>query len=723
MRLPDELLFLRRKSLPVILAAEGAECGLACMAMVGRYHGHDLDLNGLRQRFSMSMSGASLRGLMTLADQLGLSPRALRAEMSALGKIRLPAVLHWDLNHFVVLRAVTARTAVIHDPARGRVEYSLDEFSRHFTGVVLEVSPSAAFAPVSARVPVRLSSLWSRLSGLNESLALVLVLSVILQVAAFAMPFQMQLVVDEAIGHNDLDLLTVIGLGFAALTLLQAGVTALRDWTVQLLGNQMVFQMVGNLLRHLIRLPASFFEKRHVGDILSRMSSTKTVQDALTQGVVSALIDGCMALVAGIILFVYAPLLALLVLISVLLVLATTLAYYPVMRARTQEMIMTAAAEQSHVMETIRAATTIKLMGREAERESAWRNLYGKTFNANISLGRFSISLSFLQNAVIGLQTILVVCIGARDILTAQGFSLGMLMAFLSFRQTFTDRALSLVAKGFQFRMLGLHIERLGDIIAQEVETRSEDMAGIALNGSLNVRDVSFRYGTSDPWIFQNLDLDIAPGEFLAITGPSGGGKSTLLKLLLGLQAPEAGHILLDGHLARPDLWRSWRAQIGMVAQDDRLLSGTLADNIAFFDPDMNMERVQMAAIAAQVHNDIARMPMNYLTLVGDMGSNLSGGQRQRVLLARALYRQPKVLILDEGTANLDPATEETIADLVAALPITRIVVAHRPALIQRASRVVCVDGGKLLDVQLAKVPANIVPTDEIGAPAMAANA
>jgi len=700
MKLPNELLFLRRKALPVIQAAEGAECGLACMAMISRYHGHDIDLNSLRQRFPISMSGASLRSLITLADRLGFTTRALKAEMAALSKVKVPAILHWDLNHFVVLRCVTAKSVTIHDPARGKIELDMEEASKHFTGVVLEVSPSATFSPIEAKISVKISSLWSKLSGLSEGLTQVIALSVALQIVAFALPFQMQLVIDQAVGHNDLNLLTVICLGFGVIAILQAAITAMRDWTVQLLGSQMVYQMVGNLLHHLIRLPSSFFEKRHVGDILSRMQSTKAVQDAVTQGVISALIDGVMAIVAGVILFIYAPILALIVLASLVLLLTITFSFYPVMRARTQEAIVTTASEQSYFMEMVRAATTIKLMGREAEREGTWRNLYSKTFNASLSLGRFQISVSFLQSAIISLQTIIVIYLGARAILTAQGFSVGMLMAFLSFRQTFTDRALSLVTKGFQFRMLGLHLERVGDIIAQDIEVNNGVVPPLQVSGAVAAQGISFRYGASDPWIFQGLDIDIKAGEFLAITGASGGGKSTLVKLLLGLQQPEDGQILLDGHRATPELWRAWRSQVGVVAQDDRLLSGTLADNIAFFDPDMNMERVQMAAMAAQIHNDIARMPMNYLTLVGDMGSSLSGGQRQRILLARALYRQPRALILDEGTANLDPETEEAIAQLVAQLPITRIVVAHRPALIQRASRVLSVAGGKIVELR-----------------------
>lgn len=709
---------LSDRKLPVITASEAAECGLACMAMISRFHGHDVDLNGLRQRYALSLQGASLKSLMGIADQLGFSTRALKIELSALGKIHLPAIAHWDLNHFVVLKSVGARSVTIHDPAVGVRKLSRAEFSKHFTGVVLELARAEGFEPIAARTPMKLSLLWSKITGWWSALAGVLVMSLALQIAAFVAPLQMQLVVDQALAQADHDLLTVIALGFGALVVFQASIEALRSWALRVFGHLLSFQITGNLVRHMLRLPADFFEKRHVGDIISRLGSVKPIQEAITQGVVGTVIDGAMACAAAVILFFYSTTLAFIVIAAVLINLGLSLALATQIKQRMEETILAEAKEQTHLIETVRAATTLKLLGREAVREGAWRNLHAETTNASISLGKFQISQTFIQSVVTSLQTVLVIYVAGSAILSGQGFSVGMLFAFLAYRQTFTDRAMALVNQLMEFRFLRLHLDRLSDIVTTPAESGGEATGMLQVEGRIRLKGVSFRYGATDPLVLEDIDLEIEPGDYVAIQGPSGGGKTTLLKLLLGLNHPTDGMIELDGQAATPERFRAWRDKIGVVAQDDRLLSGTIADNIAGFDPDLDMTRVLAAAEAAQVHADIMRAPMQYLTLVGDMGSTLSGGQRQRVLLARALYRNPKILILDEGTANLDEQNEALIADLIDQMTITRIVVAHRPSLLRRARRVFTVSDRKLSPVQPrpgAERLTHVLPADQAG--------
>ena len=696
MRIPHELNFGGRRRLPVVFSAEAAECGLACIVMIARFYGHDVDLNSMRQKFGLSLKGAPLRTVMGFAHDLGFGTRPIRVELEALEKVAKPAILHWGLGHFVVLRSVGRDGITIHDPSIGARTLSFSAASKYFTGVVLEMTPASDFTRIRARTPVRLSALWSRIHGLKRTLLQIFGLSLALQIIAFALPLQVQLVVDEAIGHADRDLLTVLAIAFGLLILIQASIEAVRDWSLQVFGNLLTFQLVANLFRHLIHLPGSYFEKRHMGDILSRIGSTAAIQDILTRGMIAALIDGGMALVAIVILFAYSAKLAWIVVASTAVSFAVAMYIYPAMRARMEEQLLASGKEQSYLMESVQAIITIKLMGREAERESAWRNHYARVVNMSVAVARFQITLASSQTAINGLQTVLILYFGARMIIDAEGFSVGMLVAFLSFRQTFSDRAQALVKQGLEFRLLGLHLDRLGDIVTAVPDAADAVPLRRGFEGRISLRGVSFRYGAGDPFVFQDVDLDIEPGEYVAIVGPSGGGKTTLLKLLLGLNKPSAGEVRLDGHLATPELWRAWRTQIGVVAQDDRLLSGSIADNIAFFDPDLDMNRIYEVASEAQIHDDIMRMPMQYFALVGDMGSSLSGGQRQRILLARALYRRPKLLFLDEGTANLDEATEELISELVSSLPITRVVVAHRPALVRRASRVIMVKDGHL---------------------------
>jgi len=683
------------RKLPVILQTEMTECGLACLAMIARYHGHDIDLNVLRRKHLVSMTGASLKSVISVADGLQLSSRPLRLDMDHLEKLQLPAMLHWDLNHYVVLKSIKGDKAEIVDPGVGLRKMSLSKLSNHFTGIAVEFTPQADFKAVQARIKPRISLLWDKLVGLKRAITQTLVLSVILQAIVLLSPFYLQLVVDAVLPRGDSSLLLALAIGFGGLVILRAVAEAVRGWAILVYGNQMSLQMVGNVFRHLIRLPARYFERRHVGDIISRMGSTVPIQEALTKSVPAVLIDGAMAALMLIVMFLYSPILGGIVLATVIGLILATWFIYPHLRRTQEESIYAKALENSHVIESIRAITTVKMFGREAEREAAWRNLYTDFINANVGYGKWVVARKFFETLLTGLQVVLVVWAAVNLMMPSaenggSGFTLGMLVAFLAYRQYFTDAIVQLLEKGIEFNLLSLHLDRLSDIIFEETDAdQSGDAKLEDLKGAITLDNVSFRYSETDPWVLTDFNLEIAAGEMVTLTGRSGGGKTTLMKLMLGLYDPVKGAVRIDGQDLRQIDRANWRSQIGVVMQDDRLLSGTLADNISFFDPEIDMQRVYKAAAAAQIHDTIAALPMNYQLHIGEMGSVLSGGQRQRVLLARALYQDPSVLFLDEGTANLDIETESAIVAIIKALPITCIIVAHRPAFLEASDRIV----------------------------------
>ena len=677
--------------LPVILQTEVAECGLACVAMIARFHGHDVDLNALRERFLLSSRGTSLKQIIKIAGELQLSPRPLRVELDQLHEVQCPAVLHWDLNHFVVLKRVRGDTAEIIDPGIGLRVMPLSKVSGHFTGIALELTPAADFAPQSDRIRPRLTDLWSRIVGAPQAAAQILGLSVTLLLTVLVAPLLFQLTVDAVLPAGDTQLLLALAAAFAGLAVLRAVVEAARGYAIATFGAQLSRQMVGNVFRHLVRLPVRYFERRHVGDVISRINSTQPIQEALSQSVVGVIIDGAMAALMLVVMFAFSPLLALIVLGSSAVLVAATLLIYPHLRRTQEEAIYARALENSHVIESIRASTTVKLFGREAEREASWANLFSDFVEADLGHRRWQVATQFAQTLVVGLQVVAVVAVAAWMVIQpGSAFTVGMLVAFLIYRQYFSDAVVQLVQKGVEFRLLSLHLDRLADIVFARTERRSDGYAALGtVEGRVTLDSVSFAYAPDEPLVVDGFDLDIAPGEMVTLTGPSGGGKTTLMKLMLGLYAPTAGAVRIDGRdLANIDP-AEWRARVGVVMQDDRLLSGTIADNIAFFDPEIDMKRVVEAAKAAQIHDTIAAIPMNYLAQITDGGNILSGGQRQRLLLARALYQEPDVLFLDEGTANLDAETEAAIVGVIRKLSVTRIIVAHRPAFLDASDRVV----------------------------------
>lgn len=687
--------------------------------MVIRHHGQALDLFELRQRFGSSLKGQTLKGLIHQATVAGLSARPLKLTLSELNELTLPCVLHWDLNHFVVLSKVGRGSVTVLDPAVGERKLGLDEVSQHFTGVALELTPTADFKSQAPAPRVSLGALTGKVTGLWHSLAQIFAVAVVLELFAIAAPLMQQMVVDEVLTAGDRDLLTVLALGFGLLLVVQTVIGLARSWMVIVLGQTLSLQWASNVFAHLVKLPVAFFERRHLGDITSRFGAVQAIQRTLTTAVIEAVLDGLMAIAALVMMLIYAPSLAAVTTGAVVIYGLLRWVSYRPFRDAAAERLVVAAKENSHFLETLRAMTPLKLFGREEERRARWQNLLVEVQNRDVRTAKMTMGFGTANAFIFGLENLLVLWLGAKLIMNGManggassgaGMTIGMLFAFLSYKTQFATRVSALINYAVDLKMLGLHAERLADICLEPPEKDNvpeNDLAHLA--PSIELRGVSFRYGEGEPWILKDANFKIEAGESVAVVGPSGAGKTTLLKIALGLLKPNEGEVLYGGQKVDHLGIQNFRRQIGTVMQEDVLLTGSLADNISFFDVQPDRERVQFCALMAQLHEDISRMPMGYETLVGDLGSGLSGGQKQRLLLARALYKQPRILALDEATSHLDLNNERAVTAAIAHIPLTRLIIAHRPETIAGAQRVVQLvptpAGGQVMELARA-VPA-----------------
>jgi ATP-binding cassette subfamily B protein RaxB len=682
--------------LPLLLQTEAAECGLACVGMVASYHGLKTDLPTMRQRFALSLKGASMADLLRLAEELQLNPRAMRAEMEHLDQLELPCILHWDMNHFVVLAKVRRGRAVIHDPARGIRTMPLAELSRHFTGVVLELTPRTDFRPRTERQRVSLRQLLGRVTGLKRSLGQIFVLALALEIFMLLSPFFLQWVVDGALVSADRDLLVTLGIGFTLLVLIQVGTAAIRSWAVLHLSSSLNLQWLGNVFAHLMRLPVAWFERRHAGDVMSRFGAVRQIQQTLTTSFIEAVLDGLLVVVTLAMMFVYSAMLSAIAVAAVLGYAALRALFFRPLREATEEAIVHDAKSATHFLESLRGVQSIKLFNRQAQRHSHFMNLVVDALNAQVATRRLEVLFTTGHRLVFGLGRVAVIWAGATLVLD-QKFSVGMLFAFLAYMEQFAQRVSGLIDKSVELRMLKLQGERLADIVLASPESTEPSPARVRdVAPRIELRGIDFAYSDAEPRVLRNLHLAVEPGESLAIVGPSGCGKTTLLKVMLGVHAPQAGAVFIGGIPLEQLGLRAWRDMIGTVMQDDPLFAGTIADNIAFFDPEADPAWIERCARVAAVHADIEAMPMGYSTLIGDMGAHLSGGQKQRILLARALYKRPKILFLDEATSALDVEREREVNQAIRALDLTRIIVAHRPETIASATRVVVLGDGRV---------------------------
>ncbi len=680
----------------VIVQSEPADSGLAALAMVAGAHGLPLGLPELRHRFPSSLRGGGLGRLIAIGHELGFSVRPLHLALADAGNVQLPCILRWDVDHFVVLERVQGNRLTLLDPAVGKRRLSLGEASAHFAGEALELAPGADFRSRRPAAPwVGLRRLTGPVSGVRPALLQLLVLSSVLQVFVLLAPLLLQWVVDQVLVAADRDLLTVLGVGFGLVLALQVGIGMLRGMAVVHLSSRLGLQWAGNVFAQLLKLPLDFFEKRSLGDITSRLCSLRAIQQTGGSSFIEAVIDGVTAVLTLGLMLAYSPGLALLSVAVVFLYSGVRVLAWRPWRDGSERRLLAEARQQTHLLESLRGIRSLKLAGEEPQRCSSYDNLRVDTANQETRLARLGLGFAGTRQLLFGVERIAVVWIGATLALDGR-LSVGMLIAYLAYKDQFTLRAGELIDRGVEFSLLRLHGERLADIMLAEPEPqRPGPQAPQDLR--IEVENLCFRYADGEPWVVEGCSFSIASGESVALVGASGCGKTTLLKLLLGVLTPTAGSIRIGGqelHALGP---RNVRRLIGAVMQDDQLFAGSIADNISFFDPEADPARIEAAARLAAVHEEIVAMTMGYHGLIGDMGSALSGGHRQRIILARALYRQPRLLYLDEATSHLDMLAEQRVNDAVRGLCLTRLIIAHRPETVASADRVLRMVAGRVL--------------------------
>ncbi|WP_058912475.1 peptidase domain-containing ABC transporter [Entomohabitans teleogrylli] len=685
-----KLNFSLRKKTPVILQSEASECGIASLSMICGYYGMEIDLFNFRQRFGHSSQGATLLELSKIAEQANLKNRALSLDLDEIRQLKLPCILHWGMNHYVVLVAVKRSSFVVHDPALGKRIVGVQEMSNYFTGVALELWPDSNFQQEKAKSRLRLLDLMKNIVGLKSALIKIFALSVVIETINLLMPIGTQLVTDHVIIAHDHSLLAVICIGLVVFTLFRTFVSMLRAWTSLTLNTLTDIQWKTTLFDHLMSLPLTFFEKRHLGDIQSRFSSLDIIRSTFTNSIVTGVIDIIMTIGLLIMMTLYGGWLIWVVIGFTLCYALMRFGTYRFYRRIAEEQVIKSARSSSHFMESLYGISTIKALNLKERRSQNWLNINIEACNAGIKQTRFDMLFGGINTFISSIDQVVILWLGAVMVIE-NNMTLGMFMAFNAYRGQFSQRASSLIDLVMQLRMLSLHNERLSEIVFSEPETEQpsrrifEENKGV----SLEVKDLSYQYDPFSRPIFSGLNLVIQPGESVALVGPSGIGKTTLLKVMCGLLVPSEGHVLVDGLDVSKIGLNNYRYSTACVLQEDRLFSGSISDNICSFEDNPDQNRIIACSRYCNIHDEIMRMPMAYESIVGELGLGISGGQKQRILIARALYRQPSILFMDEATSHLDLANESFINQSISGLKITRIIVAHRPSTIASADRII----------------------------------
>lgn len=693
----------RRVRVPVILQLNAVECGAACLAMILSHYGRKTSLSECRDSCGIGRDGVTALTIAREARSFGLRVKAFSVQdLKNLAQIPLPAILHWEFNHFVVLEHWSPQRVDIVDPAMGRRRLNSAEFARSFTGVALTFEPGVGFERRSSatRLPWRrYFGTMVHLPSVVRILTIVLFASLVLQVFGLALPLLTQFLVDHVLRFNQTDVLAILALGMGAVVLAQTLTYFVRGNLLIWLQSRLDTQLMHGFFEHLLSLPFTFFQQRSTGDLMMRLSSNMIIRETLTNQSLALLLDGGLVLIYLLILLVQAPIFGLITLaIGVLQALVISYTRNET-SSLLQKHLVAQSAEQSYLTEALVGIATVKASGAEDRAFDHWTDLFTEQLNLSLQRNRLALRIETLLMALRIAAPLILLWVGTQYVLAGQ-MSLGTMLALNALATTFLGPLASLIANSQRFQLVGAQLERIADVLEASAEqtTQSAMYGNEHIQGHIVLRNVSFRYDANAPLVLNDISVTIEPGQKVAIVGRSGSGKSTLSKLLLGLYEPTQGEILYDGNPLQQFNYRHLRSQFGVVLQEPFLFSGSIRQNLTINHPQLSFEEVVAATQLAAVHEDILRMPMGYETRIAEGGSGLSGGQRQRLALARAVAHKPAILLLDETTSHLDVVTEEQVEVNLNSLHCTRIVIAHRLSTIRDADLILVLEQGRIVE-------------------------
>ncbi|MFW5763245.1 MAG: ABC transporter transmembrane domain-containing protein [Coleofasciculus sp.] len=686
---------------PFIQQQSSSDCGAACLAMVGRYWGKRFSLPFLRNLAGVGRTGASLSALAKAADNLGFQARPVRASLSSLVEIKQPWIAHWGGNHYVLVYWCKGDRMLVADPAVGRRKISRQAFLEGWTGYALLIEPTERLKEVESQ-KISFGKFISALSPYRMLIGQIILASLLIQLFGLITPLFTQIILDRVVIHKSFITLHVFAIGLLLFGIWRIGIRATRQYLLDYFGNRIDLTLIGGFISHTLTLPLSFFESRHVGDIITRVQENRKLQRFLTRKAITAWLDALMAVVYIGLMAYYNWKLTLVVLAIIPPIAILTLFASPFLRRVSREIFKEDAGQNSSLVEMMNGVATVKANAAERELRWRWEDRLTRMLNARFRGQKLANGLQSTGGLFQTLGNTALLWYGATLVIQDQ-LTIGQFVAFNMLIGNVISPVLALVGLWDELQEVTVSVERLNDVFEAEPEESPQHPLLVLprLQGDIKFDNVTFRYSDQQERnTLQNISLEVESGQTVALVGRSGSGKTTLVNLLQGLYHPTSGRIWVDGHDLRHASPQSLRAQLGVVPQECFLFSGTIMENITLYAEDVTLDQVVEVAKLAEAHAFIEDMPLGYHTQVGERGASLSGGQRQRIAIARALLGDPRILVLDEATSSLDTDSERRFQQNLTRISRDRttLIIAHRLSTVRHADCIVVLDKGILVE-------------------------